>query len=502
MKNNEKPESYFRKRIFESKTQMHFLEITKHSFWKRNIHFLLIALVTFGCKVEKLPTKIVNNSLPKNFGATKDSSTVATILWRKYFKDPKLTELIEEALKNNQELNIMQHEIEISRNEIMTRQGEYQPFGYVGGTLGVEKSGRYTWNGVSEEDLKTSPEKHPRFVGDQAALSTFSWELDPWKKLHNAKDAAVKRYMATIEGKNYLITNLIAEIARSYYELIVLDNELQIVQQNIALQQDALEMVKVQKEAARVNQLAINRFTAQLINTENLRFEIQQNIIETENRINLLAARYTQKIERNKSSLSSIQLLDIATGIPSDLLRNRPDIRKAEQDLEATKLDIAIAKANFLPNITLRAGLGLKAFNPLYLVNPKSLAFNLLGDIVGPLINKNSIKANYYNANEKQIQTVYQYEQIVLNAYLEVMNQLSASKNFGESYQTKANQVEILNSSIEISNSLFKTARADYTEVLLTQREALEAKMELTEIKRKKLSAEINLYKALGGGWQ
>lgn len=464
--------------------------------------FLALIIGLGSCKVENLPTKAVTNVLPNKYNFNGDSTQSENILWRNYFSDDKLALLIDEALKNNQELNMMIHEIEISRNEIMAKKGEYMPFGYIGAGLGGEKSGRYTLNGVGEEDLKTRTEKVPHFIGEQVVMATFSWEIDAWKKLHNAKDVAAKRYLSGIEGRNYVITNLIAEIANSYYELVILDNQLETVQQNIALQKDALEMVKVQKDAARVNQLAVNRFMAQVINTENLKYEIQQQITETENRINFLMARYPQPIVRNANNLGNIQFLKISEGIPSQLMANRPDIRQAEQELEAAKLDITVARANFYPNITLKAGIGFQSFNPIYLINPKSIAFNLLGDLVAPLINKNAIKANYYNANERQIMAVYRYEQVVLNAYLEVMNQLAGNKNYEESYVTKSNQVEILNNSIEISNSLFKSARADYTEVLFTQREALEAKMELIEIKKKQLNAEVNIYKALGGGWR
>ena len=464
--------------------------------------FLVLIIAMGSCKVENLPTKTVTNALPEKYQMNGDTTKAENIIWRNYFSDSNLANLIDEALKNNQELNMMLHEIEISRNEIMARKGEYQPFGFLNAGLGAEKSGHYTWNGVSEEDAKTRTDKLPRYIGEQALLGTFSWEIDVWKKLHNAKDAAVKRYLAGVEGRNFVVTNLIAEIANAYYELIVLDNQLEIVRQNIGLQKDALEMVKVQKEAARVNQLAVNRFMAQVMNTENLKFEIQQQITETENRINYLVARYPQPVKRSVTDLNNIQFLKISAGIPSQLLSNRPDIRQAEQELAAAKLDIAVARARFYPNITLRAGIGLQSFNPIYLINPKSIAFNLLGDLVAPIINKNAIKADYYNANERQIQAVYKYEQTVLNAHMEVMNQLSGNKNYAESYVTKANQVEILSNSIEISNSLFKSARADYTEVLFTQREALEAKMELMEIKKKQLNAEVNIYKALGGGWR
>ena len=464
--------------------------------------FLIFIIGLNSCKVENLPIKTVTNLLPDKYESNYDTTKAEVIVWKNYFNDNNLTELIDESLKNNQELNMMLREIEINRNEIMARKGEYKPFVNLGAGLGMGHSGKYTLNGLGEEDLKTRADEVPQFLGDQYATANFSWEADVWKKLHNAKDAAAKRYLAGVEGRNFMITNLIAEIANSYYELIVLDNQLETVQQNIAIQKDALEIVKVQKEAARVNSLAVNRFMAQLLNTENLKFEIQQQITLTENRINYLAARYPQPIKRNSANMNAIQFLKISDGIPSQLLSNRPDIRQAEQELEAAKLDIAVARANFYPNITLRAGLGLQSFNPIYLINPKSIAFNILGDLTAPLINKNAIRANYYNANERQIQAVYRYEQVVLNAYLEVINQLSGNKNYTESYKTKSNQVNILSNSIGISNDLFKTARADYNEVLLTQREALEAKMDLMEIKKKQLNAEVNIYRALGGGWR
>lgn len=464
--------------------------------------FVFSILGLANCKIAHLPIKPENNTLSAFYGAARDTVNTAAVNWRNYFTDPNLVALIDSALQNNQELNIALREIEMSRNEIMARTGEYKPFGDLAFGTGVERSGRYTWNGVSEEDLKNSPEKYPKFVGDQTLLGVFSWEMDVWHKLHNAKDAAVRRYMASIEGRNFVVTNLVAEIANAYYELIILDNQLSIVQQNIELQQNALDLVRVQKEAARVNELAVNRFEAQLINTQNLRYDIQQMIVETENKINFLMGRYPQPIKRSTQDLRSIELPPLAEGVPSQLLANRPDVRQAEQELEASKLDVKVARANFYPNFTLRAGIGFQAFNPVYLVNPKSLAFNVLGDVMAPLINRNAIKATYYNASARQIQTVYTYQQTLLNAYVEVMNQLSGNQNYSQSFESKAKQVDILSHSVDISESLFKSARADYTEVLFTQREALDAKMELTEIRKKQINATINLYKALGGGWR
>ena len=182
-------------------------------------------------------------------------------------------------------------------------------------------------------------------------------------------------------------------------------------------------------------------------------------------------------------------------------MTNRPDIKQAELALEAAKLDVSIARANFYPSFSIEAGVGFGSFNPKYLLNPQSILYNLGGDLMAPLVNRNAIKATYNSANARQLQAVYNYEQTILQAYIEVANQLSQIVNSSASYTTKAKEVDLLNQSITISNSLFRSARADYMEVLLTQREALESRMELIEIKLSQMNAKVNVYKALGGGW-
>ena len=409
--------------------------------------------------------------------------------------------LIDTALNNNQELNITIQEIEMSKNEVMARKGEYLPFLQLGAGAAGVKAGKYTWDGLAEEDLKKNPDKGRKYIGEFMGGAMFSWELDLWKKLRNAKKAAAMRYLSSIEGKNFMITNIISEIASSYYELMALDNMLAIVNQNIEIQSNALRVVKLEKEAAKVSQLAVNRFEAQLLYTSNLQYEIKQNIVEAENRINFLVGRFPQPVARNAAGFNNPITDPIFAGVPSQLLGNRPDIRQAELELAAAKLDVQSAKANFYPSIGLRAGLGFEAYNPLYFIKPASIFYSLGSDLVAPLINKNAIKATYLNANAKQIQSVYNYERSILNAHIEVVNQLSQIENFTKSFETKSKEVDILTKSIDISNDLFSYARADYIEVLLTQREALDSKIDLIEIKLKQMVAKVNVYRALGGGW-
>ena len=189
-------------------------------------------------------------------------------------------------------------------------------------------------------------------------------------------------------------------------------------------------------------------------------------------------------------------------GIPSQLLQNRPDVKQAEKNLIAAKLDVASTKAEFYPSFRITAGAGFNAYNQTYLFKaPESLIYGLAGELVSPLINRNAIKAAYNGAKAKQIQAVYNYERTILNSHVEVVNLLNNMANLQKSYELKLKQVDALNQSIEIASTLFRSARADYMEVLLTQRDALDSRVELIETKKLQLNAKVNMYRALGGGW-
>lgn len=475
--------------------------------YKRNISrwigIISICLAVISCKIPAVVTRPENKSVPVAYAGNKDTINMATIGWRNFFADKNLVNLIDTALKNNQELMITLQEIEIAKNDIRFRQGPLLPSVGARIGVGVEKVGRYTSQGAGDATTEIKPGKEmPDPLMDYTAAVYANWEVDIWKKLRTAKKAAVTRYLSTVEGKNFVLTNLVAEIANSYYELLALDNQLAIVQQNIQLQKNALDIVKVQKEAARVTELAVQKFEAEVLSSQSLEFDILQKIKETENRINLLLGRFPQDIPRDKSNFLALLPPTVNSGIPSQLLANRPDIKQAELDLAAAKLDVKVARAEFYPSFGISAAVGFQAFKPSYLVKfPESLLYSLAGDLAGPLINRNAIKAEFLNANARQVQAMYNYERTILTAYLEVSTQLSKISNLEKSYDLKSKQVDALTRSIDISNDLFKSARADYLEVLMTQRDALESKLELIETKKEQLNAVVNVYRNLGGGW-
>lgn len=475
---------------------------------KYNINRIIIPIAiccaVISCKVPSIVEINSSKKVPEFYTNSNDTTNISSITWRNFFKDPYLVNLIDEALKNNQELNITLQEIEIAKNDIRMRKGALLPSVGLGAGAGIDKVGRYTSQGAGDASTEIMPEKEvPDPLSDFKLGAYAHWEVDIWKKLRNSKKAAVTRYLSTIEGKNFVLTNLIAEVADSYYELLSLDTQLEIVRQNILLQNNALEIVKVQKEVARATELGVQKFQAEVLSSKNKEYVILQNIKEVENRINFLLGRYPQEIIRDKSDFLSLKPAYINSGIPAQLLANRPDIKQAELDLAAAKLDVRVARAEFYPSLEISSAVGFNAFKPNYLFTmPESLIYSLVGDIAGPLINKNAIKAEFNNANARQIQALFNYEKTVLNAYLEVVTQLSKISNLEKSYGLKSQQVDALNKSISISNDLFKSARVDYFEVLMTQRDALETKLELVDTKKEQMTAVVHIYRNLGGGWK
>ena len=469
-----------------------------------------ICLTVAGCKApapEAAPT--TSTPVPESFGTTAQTqdanNNTSALVWKEYFKDQNLVDLIDVALKNNQELNITLQEIEIAKNDIRVKKGLLLPTVGVRAGAGVEKVGRYTSQGAGDATTEIKPGiETPDPLGDFTISAYANWEVDIWKKLRNSKKAALNRYLATVEGKNFVITNLIAEVADSYYELLALDTQLDIVKQTIKLQTNALEIVKIQKQAARATELGVKKFEAEVLTSQSLEFGILQQIKETENKINFLLGRYPQEIKRtNTNNFLSLLPAAVSSGIPSQLLANRPDVKQAELELVASKLDVKVARAEFYPSLDISAAVGVQAFKPSYLFTfPESILYSLAGDLAAPLINRNAIKAEFASANARQLQALYNYDRTVLNAYLEVSNQLSKIENLQKGYDLKSKQVDALNTSIDVSNDLFKSARVDYFEVLMTQRDALEAKLELVDTKKEQLNAAVHVYRDLGGGWK
>lgn len=466
----------------------------------------LLALALAGCKTPQATTLTdsVKKQLPQHFGADSTAEGNAPTLtpWRQFFTDPALVSLIDTALANNQDLRITLQQIAIAKSNVLYSEGQLLPTVSVGGGVGVTKEGRYTSAGAGNAttDIKPGKSTPDPLMDYQLGLSA-NWEVDLWHKLSSGKRSAVEHYLATVEGRNAVLSSLISQVADNYYHLLALDNKLDVIRQYIDLQQKAVEIAKIQKNADTDTELAVEKFEAELAKARAEEYTLRQELAESENSLNLLLGRYPTAIERNKSAFLSATLQPIATGIPAELLKNRPDIRQAEHELAAAKWNVEAARKEFLPSLNISATLGLDAFNPAYLTRlPQSLAFSVLGGLTRPLINRKAIQANFQTADAQQIEALYEYDKTLLTAYSEVCTLMEKIKNRNEYFRLKREEADKLDHSVTVANQLYLNNRCTYLDVLMDQRDALDTKMELLEAKEQQLSSIVDVYRSLGGG--
>ena len=461
---------------------------------------MLLALP--GCRIPGLRGEEPGRELPDTFSGVVSEENSAHVGIDEFFNDPILTNLIGEGLAGNQQLKILAENIQIADNEILKRRGAYLPFVGIGAGARMDQYSSYTLLGADNAQ-NTLPGGHhfPTPLPDFLTAANVTWQVDIWRQLRNARDASALRYLGTIDGRNYVVTRLVAEIAENYYNLMALDKRLDNLDRTIVLQERSLEIAKANKEGARGTELPVQRFQAEVRRNQSEKLIIHQEIIEVENRINYLSGRFPQPVDRNSAEFYDLNLPQLHLGIPCQLLLNRPDIRQAERELEAAGLDIKVARANFYPKLIITAGVGFEAFNPRYLVmTPQSLVYNVAGDLVAPLINKRAIQADYMTANARQLQAVYDYQRTVLNAFTEVTNRISKVENYSKSIEIKKQQLQSLEASVDAATKLFNAARIEYLDVLYAQRDLRDARMVFIDTKREQLSAIVNTYQALGGG--
>jgi NodT family efflux transporter outer membrane factor (OMF) lipoprotein len=458
-----------------------------------------------GCGALNTNLSIPEKEVPASFGNQKNTaSSIANINWREYFADTHLQKLIDTAISNNIDLQMALQRIEVSRSSVKLANGALLPKVDLNIGAGIRKFGLYTMDGAGNASTEITPGQIvPENLPDYYVGLQSSWEIDIWGKLRNQRKSAVSHYLSSIEGTNFVISNLVADVAIYYNELLALDNELEIIRQTLLKQQEALDVIVLQKEAGRTNELAVQQFKAQLLSTRILEKNTLQQITETENKINFLLGRYPQPIQRIKEVLFKEMPQQISSGVPSQLLANRPDVREAEFQIEASKFDLKAAKAAFYPNFNITASFGFQAFNPEFLFSsPASIAYSVMGTLVAPLINMNALKAHFNTAKANQLTAMHNYQKTILNGYIEVANELSNIQNLQQINALKKQQSDVLKQSVETSNELFKYARASYLEVLIAQQSALQSNLELINVIKRQRISTINVYKALGGGWR
>ncbi|AYA37014.1 efflux transporter outer membrane subunit [Hymenobacter oligotrophus] len=476
----------------------------------QRLYFLLSLLLLAGCKVAEPTPPRAAAVLPAQYGpaAAADSASVAERPWREFFADARLVSLIDTALQNNLDVRMAVQRIEQARASVVAARGALFPTVSGVTAAGFDRWGKYTLNGVGNYDTNLSPNiRGDQRIPNPATPDYFlglrsTWEIDLWGRLRQRRQAAYARLLATEQGRYLVTTSLVAQVASLYYELLALDSELDVLVRNARLQERALEIVQVQKTGGRATELAVQQFTAQMLRTQSLEQQVRQRIVRAENELNQLLGRYPQRVVRGAPIRQQALPDSVAAGVPTRLLLRRPDIRQAELELTATRADVAAARAAFLPSLTITPYVGLNAYRTSLLFQPQSVAFGLLAGLAAPVFNRSQIKADYQRATATEREAVFAYQKALQTGFREVHTNLSGLAYFRRAYAFKQQEVASLNRAVEASNSLYVANRATYLEVITAQRNVLDAELEATQLRKEQFQLLIELYRALGGGWE
>ena len=449
------------------------------------------------CKVADLPQLPASAPVPATFAGGADTLSMGDLIWEDFFNDPYLLTLIDSALQNNLDLLAAAQRIRVAQADYRLRRGALLPSlrGNVAANLGTVVNP----NLVNDPNVDQSGNNIAQnyFVGFQS-----SWEADLWGRLRLRREAAYLRFLASEKGQHLLITNLVADVARLYYELLGLDNELATIEQNIEFQETALELVRIQKIGGRATELAVQQFQAQLLRTQSLGFEKRQGIIEVENQLNSLLGRYPQPITRGTSILEQSLPDVVRAGVPSSLLLRRPDIREAELALAAARADVEAARKAFFPSLVISPFVGMNAPELSLLVKPESIAIGALAGITAPIFQQNRIRAGFDRASAETLEAYYSYRQVIITGHQEVVTNLRRAENYRRAYELRKEEAEVLKAAVSTSDLLFSAGYANYLEVITAQARVLEAELSVVDTRKEIFVSLINLYRALGGGWK
>jgi multidrug efflux system outer membrane protein len=466
-----------------------------------NTFAFMLLLALSACKVSK-DIETPKPALPvafRNAATASDTTSIADIQWKNFFTEATLQKLIDSAIVNNYDMQIAVKNIEASQLLFKQVKWNYTPQVNLNVTASTSRPSDNSLNGLSLSSFGVAT-KH---IEDYSANLGLSWEADIWGKIRNQSKTALAQYLQTTEAKKAIQTNIVAGVSQGYYNLLMLDEQLNIAQKNVKLNDSTLRIIRLQYDAGQVTSLAVQQAEAQRLAAAQLVPQFEQNITIQENALRILTGALPDRIERS-NTLDNIQITEnLPSGLPSAIVSRRPDVKSAELALNIANAQVGIAKANMYPSLTITASGGVNSFKSSNWFNiPASLFGTVAGGITQPLFNRKRLKTQFEVAKVDREKTVLQFRQSVLNAVGEVSDALVTIEKLKTQQAIAANRVTTLQQATGNANLLFRNGMATYLEVITAQGNVLQSELELASIKRAQLSAVSNLYRSLGGGWK
>lgn len=416
--------------------------------------------------------------------------------WRTFFKEPQLVELIEKALKKNNDIAIALKNIEQMDLAVKRAKMALLP------SVNFAASGSRSW--LSKNSLNGSLSEQfvgTTFMDDYTASIQLSWEADIWGKAKMQKEAAISNYFAQQENVSALKTRIISQVAQAYYNLISLDEQLKIAQQNIVLSDSTLVMMRLQYNAGQITSLAVAQAEAQRKTAELLIPLAVQNIAVQENALSILCGSYPDSIERADELAAAMPEAKFAASVPAQLLSRRPDVRAAEFAVMNANAQTGLHKAAMYPALSITPQIAANTFNfSKWFDLPGSITKTLAANLAQPIFQKRALKTAYETAVVEQEKSVIQYKQILMNAVGEVSNAMARTTGAAERLALVEQKTSTLNKATIDAQKLYKSGMATYLEVITAQNNRLQNDLEAISIKLEQLNASTELYRALGGG--
>ena len=426
--------------------------------------------------------------------AAVEQGSFADQAWWSVYSDPFLSSLIKEALKNNYDLKTAIARAKEADAYRGVARSAYFPT--VGVDAGVQRD-----HGVFKADpaldLPTSSKTSNLFLG---GLST-AWEVDVWGRIRRSNEAANAEYLATEEGRRGLMLALITEVAQTYLELVELDGRLGVARDSRDAFQATFTLFSKRYGAGIVSRLQVTRAQAALSAAEGTLDDIERQIAQKENEICVVVGRNPGPVERAAPGTEMNPPPSVPAGIPSQLLERRPDIREAEQNLKDASARVGIANANFFPRFGLTALLGTVSPELTSLSSGTANIWALAASLSGPVFTGGRLTGEYRAAVAVFDQAKDQYSQNALKAFREVSDAIIASQRLSAVEEQQKREVAALTDSVSIARRRYLGGLASYYEVLEAQQLLYPAEISLSETSRDRRLAIVQLYRALGGGW-
>jgi len=438
-------------------------------------------------------------ALPAQFNsAPATDSSVANAAWRQFFPDPALQQLIAEGLANNFDLQIALKRIESASAYVKQAKAAFLPSVTANATANTSIPSKNSLNGLSLNNfLKTN------HIEDFNLGVGISWEIDVWGKIRRQKEAALASYLQTFEAAKAVQTGLIANIANNYFNLLMLDAQLSIARSNVALSDTIVQMIRMQKTAGEVTELAVQQAVAQKQAAELLIPQLEQASSIQENAIRILIGQMPGTVARN-GSLEAYPIWDnLETGVPAKVIGNRPDVKATELGLKAANAQVGVAQGSMYPALSLTANGGLNAYEiGKWFAIPNSLFGTVAGNIAQPIFQQRRLKTQLEVAKVDRDQAVILFRQSVTNAVREVSNALVQLDKLHTQQDIAATRLQTTQQAVNNARLLFRSGLANYLEVISAQGNSLQAELTQVDIRRQRLTAMVDLYRSLGGGYQ